>query len=72
VDFLVVRRGCWQGFIKPCHHHLSALALGAHLSAGEIGRELRDERRGWLNKSFGLVAAEARFCSYRWRAHVVT
>ena len=32
---------------------LDAMALGSHLSAGEIGRDLRDRSRGWLNKNFG-------------------
>jgi hypothetical protein len=40
---------------------LDAMALGIHLSAGEIGRELRDRSRGWLNKNFGLAAAEPSF-----------
>ena len=40
---------------------LSAMALGAHLSAGKIGRELEEKSRDWLNKNFGLVAAEPSF-----------
>ena len=40
---------------------LSAMALGAHLSAGEIGRELEESSRAWLHKNFGLVAAEPSF-----------
>jgi hypothetical protein len=37
------------------------MALGAHLEAGALGRELRDKSRAWLNKNFGLVAAEPAF-----------
>jgi hypothetical protein len=40
---------------------LSAMALGEHLSAGAIGRELWDKGRDWLNENFGLVAAEPSF-----------
>jgi hypothetical protein len=40
---------------------LSAMALGEHLQAGAIGRDLRDKSRAWLNKNFGLVAAEPSF-----------
>jgi hypothetical protein len=53
VDFLVER--------LDAGNILSAIALGAHLSAGEIGRDLRDKSRAWLNKNFGLVAAESSF-----------
>jgi hypothetical protein len=37
------------------------MALGAHLEAGAIGRELRDKSRSWLNTNFHLVAAEPSF-----------
>ena len=40
---------------------LDAMALGSHLSAGEIGRDLRDRSRGWLNKNLGLIVAEPAF-----------
>ena len=40
---------------------LDAMALGSHLSAGRIGGDLRDRSPGWLNKNFGLVAAEPAF-----------
>ena len=40
---------------------LSAMALGAHLSAGEIGRELEESSRAWLHKNFGLVGSEPSF-----------
>ena len=40
---------------------LDALALGAHLEAGAIGRRLRDSSRAWLNANFHLVAAEPSF-----------
>jgi hypothetical protein len=49
VDFLVA--GLDAGNV------LSAMALGTHLSAGEIGRGLQEKSRAWLNKNFGLVAA---------------
>jgi hypothetical protein len=35
---------------------LDAMALGERLSAGAMGRELRDQSRAWLNKNFDLVA----------------
>jgi hypothetical protein len=44
---------------------LSAMALGAHLSAGEIGRDLQDKSRAWVNRNFGLVAAEPSFLQLR-------
>ena len=53
VDFLVER--------LDAGNVLSAMALGEHLSAGEIGRELQEKSRDWLNKNFGLVAAEPSF-----------
>jgi hypothetical protein len=53
VDFLVER--------LDAGNVLSAMALGTHLSAGEIGRDLQDKSRAWLNKNFGLVAAEPSF-----------
>jgi hypothetical protein len=53
VDFLVER--------LDAGNVLSAMALGAHLSAGEIGRDLQDKSRAWLHKNFGLVAAEPSF-----------
>ena len=53
VDFLVER--------LDAGNVLSAMALGAHLSAGEIGNDLQDKSRAWLNKNFGLVAAEPSF-----------
>jgi hypothetical protein len=37
------------------------MALGAHLEAGALGRELRDKSRAWLNANFGLVGAEPSF-----------
>ena len=40
---------------------LSAMALGEHLSAGEIGRDLQEKSRDWLNKNFGLVGSEPAF-----------
>jgi hypothetical protein len=40
---------------------LSAMALGAHYSAGAICRGLRDKSRGWLQRNFALVAAEPSF-----------
>ena len=40
---------------------MSAMALGEHLSVGAIGQELRDKSRAWLDKKFGLVAAEPSF-----------
>jgi hypothetical protein len=48
VDFLVER--------VDAGNVLSAMALGAHLSAGKIGRELRDRSRAWLHKNFVEVA----------------
>jgi hypothetical protein len=53
MDFLVER--------LDAGNVLSAMALGAHLGVGGIGRELRDNSRAWLNKNFGLVAAEPSF-----------
>jgi hypothetical protein len=53
VDFLVER--------LDAGNVLSAMALGAHLSAGEIGRDLQEKSRDWLHKNFGLVAAEPSF-----------
>jgi len=53
VDFLVER--------LDAGNVLSAMALGAHLSAGEIGRDLQEKSRAWLHKNFGLVAAEPSF-----------
>ena len=53
VDFLVA--GLDAGNV------LDAMALGAHLAAGKIGRDLREKSRAWLNKNFGLVAAEPSF-----------
>jgi hypothetical protein len=40
---------------------LDAMALGAHLEAGVIGRQLRDKSRSWLSTNFHLVAAEPSF-----------
>ena len=40
---------------------LSAMALGEHLSAGEIGRDLQEKSKAWLNKNFGLIVAEPSF-----------
>ena len=40
---------------------LDAMALGSHLSTGEIGRELRDRSRGCLNRNSGLAASEPSF-----------
>jgi hypothetical protein len=53
VDFLVER--------LDAGNVLSAMALGTHLAVGALGRELRDKSRAWLNKNFGLVAAEPSF-----------
>jgi hypothetical protein len=53
VDFLVER--------LDAGNVLSAMALGTHLAAGALGRELRDTSRAWLDKNFGLVAAEPSF-----------
>jgi hypothetical protein len=53
VDFLVER--------LDAGNVLSAMALGTHLAAGALGRELRDKSRAWLNKNFRLVAAEPSF-----------
>jgi hypothetical protein len=47
VDYLVER--------LDAGNVLDAMALGEHLSAGEIGRHLRGRSRVWLNKNFGLV-----------------
>ena len=40
---------------------LDAMALGQHLQAGAIGRELRDKSRAWLDTNFPLVAKEPSF-----------
>ena len=40
---------------------LSAMALGAHLSAEEVGLDLQDKSRAWVNRNFGLVVAEPSF-----------
>jgi hypothetical protein len=40
---------------------LDAMALGAHVEAGALGRELQDKDRAWLYANFGLVAAEPSF-----------
>jgi hypothetical protein len=40
---------------------MDAMALGAHFSAGEIGRHLQARSKEWLNKNFGRVAAEPFF-----------
>jgi hypothetical protein len=40
---------------------LSAMALGAHYSAGAICRGLRDKSRSWLQRNFALAAAEPSF-----------
>ena len=40
---------------------LSAMALGAHLLACKIGRELQEKSRDWLNKNFGLIGSEPAF-----------
>ena len=40
---------------------LDAMALGAHLEAGLLGRELRDKSHAWLNVNLGLVGAELSF-----------
>ena len=53
VDFLVA--GLDAGNV------LSAMALGTHLSAGEIGRDLQEQSKAWLNKNFGLMAVEPSF-----------
>jgi hypothetical protein len=53
VDFLVER--------LDAGNVLSSLALGEHLQAGTLGRELRDKSRAWLDRNFGLVAAEPAF-----------
>jgi hypothetical protein len=53
VDFLVA--GLDAGNV------LDAMALGAHLSAGKVGRDLREKSKAWLSKNFGLVAAEPSF-----------
>jgi hypothetical protein len=53
VDFLVA--GLDAGNV------LDAMALGAHLAAGKIGRDLQEKSRAWLNKNFGLMAAEPSF-----------
>ena len=53
VDFLVER--------LDAGNVLDAMALGSHLSAGEIGRDLRDRSRGWLNRNLGLIVAEPAF-----------
>ena len=53
VDFLVER--------LDAGNVLDAMALGEHLSVGARGRELRDKSRAWLNKNFGLMAAETSF-----------
>jgi hypothetical protein len=37
------------------------MALGQHLQAGAIGRELRDKSRAWLDTNFPLVAKEPSF-----------
>jgi hypothetical protein len=34
------------------------MALGEHLSAGEIGRELQEKSKAWLHANFSLMAAE--------------
>jgi hypothetical protein len=43
---------------------LDAMALGAHLEAGALGRDLRDKSRAWLNANFGVVAAEPSFLAF--------
>jgi len=53
VDFLVGR--------LDAGNVLDAMALGAHLEAGAIGRELQDKSRSWLSTNFHLVAAEPSF-----------
>ena len=53
VDFLVA--GLDAGNV------LSAMALGTHLSAGEIGRDLQEQSKAWFNKNFGLMAVEPSF-----------
>jgi hypothetical protein len=53
VDFLVGR--------LDAANVLAAIALGVHLHAGAIGRELRDKSRAWLHKNFELVAAKPSF-----------
>ena len=40
---------------------MDAVALGAYLEAGVLGRELRDKSRAWLYANFGLVGAEPSF-----------
>ena len=40
---------------------LDAMALGQHLQAGAIGRELRDKSRAWLDTNFPLVSKEPSF-----------
>jgi hypothetical protein len=53
VDFLVER--------LDAGNVLSAMALGEHYSAGAICRGLQEQSRAWLDKNFGLVAAEPWF-----------
>ena len=53
VDFLVER--------LDAGNVLSAMALGEHLSAGAIGRELRDKSRAWIDRNFALVVVEPCF-----------
>ena len=53
VDFLVER--------LDAGNVLSAMALGAHYSAGAICRELRDSSILWVDVHFDEVAAEPSF-----------
>jgi hypothetical protein len=53
VDFLVER--------LDAGNVLSAMALGEHLSAGAIGRELRDKGIQWVAQHFDEMAAEPAF-----------
>ena len=53
VDFLVER--------LDAGNVLSAMALGAHLSAGAIGRELRDKSKAWAMLHSEEVLAEPSF-----------
>jgi hypothetical protein len=57
VDFLVER--------LDAGNVLSAMALGEHLSAGEVGLDLQDKSCAWLTKHFWLVAAEPPFLQLR-------
>ena len=46
---------------------LDSMALGAHLEAGALGRELRDKGRAWLYANFGLGSSPPGAVKRHWR-----